>query len=151
MRDVGREHQRKKHKATAECEGCDYFKREFCGPNEKFVCMLNKPCLDYANNLDDAFRQWYEFGYVKGYEDCKEGKKGRENMKEGWLCPRCGKVNAPFIAQCDCQKREGVNLNNVDCQHHWECSGANTAGISYTCKNCGATRTGSYNPNINGE
>lgn len=23
-------------------------------------------------------------------------------MKEGWICPRCSKVNAPFIGQCTC-------------------------------------------------
>ena len=24
-------------------------------------------------------------------------------MKEGWICPRCGKVNAPFAFQCTCE------------------------------------------------
>lgn len=24
-------------------------------------------------------------------------------MKEGWICPRCGKANAPFIVSCDCK------------------------------------------------
>ena len=23
-------------------------------------------------------------------------------MQEGWLCRRCGKVNAPWVRQCDC-------------------------------------------------
>ena len=23
-------------------------------------------------------------------------------MSEGWICPRCGKVWAPWVAQCDC-------------------------------------------------
>lgn len=26
-------------------------------------------------------------------------------MKEGWICPKCGKVLAPFIPQCDCYKQ----------------------------------------------
>ena len=23
-------------------------------------------------------------------------------MNEGWICPRCNKVHAPFIKECDC-------------------------------------------------
>ena len=23
--------------------------------------------------------------------------------KEGWVCPRCGRVNAPWLPCCDCQ------------------------------------------------
>ena len=24
---------------------------------------------------------------------------------EGWICPRCGKVNAPWRAECDCKPK----------------------------------------------
>lgn len=24
-------------------------------------------------------------------------------MMEGWLCPRCHKVNAPWVSQCSCE------------------------------------------------
>lgn len=24
-------------------------------------------------------------------------------MMEGWLCPRCKKVNAPWVSQCSCE------------------------------------------------
>jgi hypothetical protein len=28
-----------------------------------------------------------------------------ENKKEyGWICPKCGKVNAPWKSECDCPK-----------------------------------------------
>lgn len=26
-------------------------------------------------------------------------------MKEGWICPKCGKVLAPWIPECDCYKQ----------------------------------------------
>ena len=27
-------------------------------------------------------------------------------MKEGWVCPKCGKVYAPWIPSCDCYKQK---------------------------------------------
>ena len=24
--------------------------------------------------------------------------------QEGWICPRCGKVNAPWVTQCSCNR-----------------------------------------------
>ena len=24
--------------------------------------------------------------------------------QEGWICPRCGKVNAPWVIQCSCNR-----------------------------------------------
>lgn len=24
--------------------------------------------------------------------------------QEGWICPRCGKVNAPWVMQCSCNR-----------------------------------------------
>ena len=46
-------------------------------------------------------------------------------MKEGWLCPRCKKVNAPFIAFCDCKENIKSNIDWILCSNNGE--------ITYHC------------------
>ena len=40
-----------------------------------------------------------------------KGTKMSEEKKEntGWLCPRCGSVNAPQIEKCKCVKTEDTD------------------------------------------
>lgn len=63
-------------------------------------------------------------------------------MKEGWICPRCGKVNAPFIGQCTC-KSDNLTTSNFDgdCTHDWVLSGisSDVGGMvyRYCCAKCG--------------
>lgn len=69
-------------------------------------------------------------------------------MKEGWICPRCGKVNAPFIGWCDCKKDMPVSNANDECgcggAHEWRISGGwNTtigSGYTYICSKCGKVK-----------
>lgn len=28
--------------------------------------------------------------------------------QEGWICPRCGKVNAPWVMQCPCNRNTQI-------------------------------------------
>ena len=28
--------------------------------------------------------------------------------QEGWICPRCGKVNAPWVMQCSCNRNTQI-------------------------------------------
>ena len=68
-------------------------------------------------------------------------------MKEGWICPRCKKVNAPFTPFCDCEEKYYTNTA-TDCfngNHQWECTGVSTAGSTYRCRVCGKTKTENYN------
>lgn len=37
------------------------------------------------------------------------------NNKEGWICPICGTVNAPWMAQCNCRIERIVRCE--DCKH----------------------------------
>lgn len=69
-------------------------------------------------------------------------------MKEGWICPRCGKVNAPFIGWCDCRPDDVVSNADSECPcgwgHQWRIMTCydNAVGdsITYICDKCGATK-----------
>ena len=39
----------------------------------------------------------------------KKKSKVKYNMaQEGWICPRCGKVNAPWVMQCSCNRNTQI-------------------------------------------
>ena len=39
----------------------------------------------------------------------QRNNKYKENMaQEGWICPRCGKVNAPWVMQCFCNRNTQI-------------------------------------------
>lgn len=77
-------------------------------------------------------------------------------MKEGWICPRCGKVNAPFVEQCTCNSSTCDNnyyyyLNGF-CDHVWGLTSfmRDTAGrFCYRCCKCGKTIYSVSDPNFN--
>lgn len=63
-------------------------------------------------------------------------------MKEGWICPRCGKVNAPFVGSCDCKPDEMVSNagSEYGCggKHQWRLTGGwSTALGNGDCDKCG--------------
>lgn len=34
-------------------------------------------------------------------------------MQEGWLCPRCKRINAPWISQCFCNDNQQYWQTNI--------------------------------------
>lgn len=67
-------------------------------------------------------------------------------MKEGWICPRCDKVNAPFIEQCTCENDTStLPISNMGCVHDWIWDGISpdTSGVMYKyhCVKCGKIAT----------
>ncbi len=71
-------------------------------------------------------------------------------MNEGWICPRCGRVNAPFTPYCDCELNTSSNFTTSACGHHWVLDGIDTIGSHYRCVLCGETKFENYDPNYNG-
>ena len=61
-----------------------------------------------------------------------------EPYNVGWVCPRCGAVNAPWVRTCYC-RRVDVNLNyGTSCDHDWEYIRDTGGGFHWVCRKCGA-------------
>lgn len=68
-------------------------------------------------------------------------------MKEGWLCPRCGRINAPFTMYCDCKEHHDNNakvysIDISECKrgnHDWKLDLYSSA-IKCRCSRCGIVK-----------
>ena len=43
-----------------------------------------------------------KLGEKEPFKDKKENPFKNESKDYGWICPKCGKVNAPWQSSCDC-------------------------------------------------
>ena len=44
------------------------------------------------------------------------------STEKGWECPRCGRINAPWVRQCDCPRNDNkweITWNKDDCAKPW--------------------------------
>ena len=58
-------------------------------------------------------------------------------MNEGWICPRCGRVNAPFAMQCNCRPSIQSDINESGCNHNWVLTTVTDTTNEYKCVYCG--------------
>lgn len=45
------------------------------------------------------------------------------NIQDGWRCPRCGRINAPWVRQCDCSPSTTSNWDKITinpCDDWWK-------------------------------
>ena len=59
--------------------------------------------------------------------------------ERGWECPRCGRINAPWVRSCDCSSNYQITWTNTDNAKPW--------WYDYTVK-CGEADNVLNNPNI---
>lgn len=41
------------------------------------------------------------------------------NAEQGWECPRCGRINAPWVRQCDCKRSWSITWNDTTGDDEW--------------------------------
>ena len=54
------------------------------------------------------------------------------NYQQGWICPKCGRVNAPWVSSCPCYNNFNV-INNFESTACKNCSNHPSNGGSGIC------------------
>ena len=64
-------------------------------------------CICECEDCGCTDQFWLDESLEKAKEELKNGTSvllewDDEKRQKGWICPRCNKVNAPFVKECDC-------------------------------------------------
>lgn len=69
-----------------------------------------------------------------------------EIISQGWQCPICKRVNAPWVNSCPCNSityhisTNTTSLEFSTCDHEWRYDGLEENRFHFTCKKCGAKK-----------
>ena len=59
----------------------------------------------YIGSQHDAFYEGAKWAIEQLLIQCMSNNVG-------WVCPRCGKVNAPWVSQCSCEPSEKITISD---------------------------------------
>ena len=46
-------------------------------------------------------------------QNCDMPLPGGFGVQYGWVCPKCGKVLAPYVSECNCYKKHYTNTTTI--------------------------------------
>ena len=83
----------------------DQYSSEICPEcgSSATICLESFASFPYkwqCKNCHKIFIKHY------GQQASATSERQESSLKEGWICPRCGKVNAPWVPQCVCAPKE---------------------------------------------
>ena len=64
--------------------------------------LINKNSKENGSNIQDVVLAEYLIDCLNAFEKAVAKQSKLHEYPPVWECPRCGKVNAPFVGTCSC-------------------------------------------------